>query len=76
MSFWWTAGTNRSTSVPVITYNAAGTEIGRVFVNQTANGGKWNTIRTYAFTAGWNKVYISRYTTASGTIIADGVRGQ
>ncbi|HEX8211476.1 MAG TPA: N-acetylmuramoyl-L-alanine amidase [Longimicrobium sp.] len=76
VSFWWTAGTNRSTSVPVISYNAAGTELGRLNVNQTLNGGKWNTIGTYAFTAGWNKVYISRYTTAAGTIIADAVRMQ
>jgi N-acetyl-anhydromuramyl-L-alanine amidase AmpD len=76
VSFWWTAGTNRSTSVPVISYNAAGTEIGKVFVNETANGGKWNTIGTYAFTAGWNKVVVSRWTSAAGTIIADAVRVQ
>ncbi len=76
VSFWWTAGTNRSASVPVISYNAAGTEIGKVFVNQTANGGKWNTIGTYAFTAGWNKVIVSRWTSAAGTVIADAVRIQ
>jgi hypothetical protein len=76
VSFWWAAGTNRSTSVPVISYNAAGTELGRLNVNQTLNGGRWNTVGTYNFTAGWNKVYISRYTTAAGTIIADAVRIQ
>jgi|GEM_PF-3270540 len=76
VSFWWTAGTNRSASVPVISYNAAGTELGKGFVNQTANGGRWNTVGTYAFTAGWNKVYVSRYTTAAGTVIADAVRLQ
>lgn len=76
VSFWWTAGTNRSASVPVISYNASGTELGKVFVNETANGGKWNTIGTYYFTAGWNKVIVSRWTAASGTVIADAVRVQ
>lgn len=76
VSFWWTAGTNRSASVPVISYNAAGTELGRLSVNQTANGGKWNTVGTYAFTAGWNRVVVSRWTSAAGTIIADAVRVQ
>lgn len=71
---WWTAGTNRSTTAPYIMWNAAGTKLATVNVNQQTNGGKWNTLGTFSFTAGWNKVQLSRWTTAGYVVIADAVR--
>ena len=43
-------------------------------VNQQANGGKWNTLGTYSFTAGWNKVQLSRWTTTGFQVVADAVQ--
>lgn len=71
---WWTAGTNRSSTAPFIAYNASGTEVGRVSVNQQLNGGKWNTLGTWSFSAGWNKVQLSRWTTSGYTVIADAIQ--
>jgi hypothetical protein len=71
---WWTAGTNRSTTAPFIVYNAAGTKLATVNVNQQINGGRWNTLGTYNFSAGWNKVQLSRWTTAGYVVIADAIQ--
>jgi N-acetyl-anhydromuramyl-L-alanine amidase AmpD len=71
---WWTAGTNRSATAPFIAYNAAGTEIGRVGVNQQTNGGAWRAIGTWSFSAGWNKVVLSRWTTEGYVVVADAIR--
>ncbi|WP_224240142.1 N-acetylmuramoyl-L-alanine amidase [Hyalangium gracile] len=71
---WWTAGTDRSTTTPFIVYNAAGTKLATVNVNQQLNGGKWNTLGTYSFSAGWNKVQVSRWTTAGAQVVADAIR--
>jgi hypothetical protein len=71
---WWTAGTNRSTTAPFIAYNASGTEVGRVSVNQQLNGGRWNTLGTWSFSAGWNKVQLSRWTTAGSVVVADAIQ--
>lgn len=71
---WWTTGSNRSTTAPFIAYNAAGTEVGRVSANQQVNGGKWNALGTWSFTAGWNRIVLSRWTTTGYVVIADAVR--
>ena len=71
---WWTAGTNRSASAPFIAYNASGTQVGQVNANQQANGGQWNTLGSFAFTAGWNRVVLSRWTTTGYVVIADAIR--
>jgi N-acetyl-anhydromuramyl-L-alanine amidase AmpD len=71
---WWTSGTNRSATTPFIAYNASGTQVGSVSANQQANGGKWNTLGTWNFTAGWNRVVVSRWTTAGSVVIADAIR--
>lgn len=71
---WWTTGGNRSTTAPFIAFDAAGTRLGTVNVNQQLNGGKWNTLGTFSFSAGWNKVVLSRWTTDGYTVIADAVR--
>jgi hypothetical protein len=71
---WWTTGANRSTTAPYVIFNAAGTTLANVKVNQQLNGGKWNTLGTFQFSAGWNKVVLSRWTTEGFTVIADAVR--
>jgi len=71
---WWTDLDNRSTTAPYIAYNASGVEVGRASVNQQVNGGKWNAIGTWNFTAGWNKVILSRWTTSGSYVVADAVR--
>ncbi|MBA4373991.1 MAG: hypothetical protein C0402_14165 [Thermodesulfovibrio sp.] len=50
LSMWWTAYSSRSSSVPVDIGHAGGTS--RVVINQLQNGGKWNLLGTYVFTAG------------------------
>ena len=71
---WWTAGTNRSDKAPFIAFNAAGTKLATFTVNQQANGGKWVQLGTANFSAGWNKVVLSRWTTEGKVVIADAVR--
>lgn len=71
---WWTSGTNRSTTAPFIISNASGTQLATVSKNQQTGGGQWNTLGTYTFTAGWNTVKLSRWTTAGSVVIADAIR--
>lgn len=71
---WWTAGTNRSPSAPFIAYNASGAQVGSVNVNQQVNGGAWRTLGTWSFSAGWNRVILSRWTGSGYVVMADAVR--
>ena len=71
---WWTQGSNRSSSVPFMATNASGTKVGTAYANQQLNGGKWNTLGSYSFTKGWNRIRLSRWTSATGVVIADAVR--
>lgn len=71
---WWTAGGNRASGAPFIAYNAAGSEVGRRLVNQRSSGSQWVTLGTWNFSAGWNKVVLSRWTTSGEVVIADAVR--
>jgi N-acetyl-anhydromuramyl-L-alanine amidase AmpD len=71
---WWTSATDRSTEAPYNVFNATGTKLGTVYVNQQANGGAWNTIGTFNFSAGWNKVQVSRWTVSGAYVVADAVR--
>jgi hypothetical protein len=71
---WWTSGTDRSTTTPFIVYNAAGTKLATVSMNQQVGGGQWNTLGSYALTAGWNKVQVSRWTGAGFQVVADAIR--
>jgi N-acetyl-anhydromuramyl-L-alanine amidase AmpD len=58
---WWTAGTNRAPAAPFIAY-------------QQASGGQWNTLGTWTFSAGWNRIAVSRWTTSGYVVIADAIR--
>ena len=71
---WWTSATDRSTTAPFIITNASGTRLATVNVNQQINGGRWNTLGSWSFPAGWNKVQLSRWTTAGYYVIADAVQ--
>lgn len=71
---WWTAGTNRSPGATFIAYNAAGSEVGRATRSQQSNGSQWNALGTWNFSAGWNKVVLSRWQAEGYVVIADAVR--
>ncbi|HWO25504.1 MAG TPA: N-acetylmuramoyl-L-alanine amidase [Kofleriaceae bacterium] len=71
---WWTTGTNRSTAATFIAYNAAGTEVGRRSVSQQTGGSTWNALGTWSFSAGWNKVQLSRWAAEGSVVIADAIR--
>ncbi len=73
---WWTAGSNRATSTPYMIVDSAGTTLSTVRMNQTVNGGQWNTLGTWSFPAGWNKVLLSRWTTSGDVVIADAVQAR
>jgi N-acetyl-anhydromuramyl-L-alanine amidase AmpD len=73
---WWTAGTNRSAAAPFIISNAAGTKLATVNVNQQANGGSWQTLGTFNFSAGWNEVQLSRWAAEGSVVVADAIRVQ
>jgi len=71
---WWVAGSNRSSTAPFIAWDANGNKLGTVYADQTINGSKWNQLGSWAFSAGWNKIQLSRWTTAGYVVIADAVR--
>lgn len=73
---WWVAGTNRSTAATFIVYDAAGVELGRVAKDQQTAGSQWNALGTFAFTAGWNRVVLSRWQAAGSVVIADAIRAR
>ncbi|HVM68538.1 MAG TPA: N-acetylmuramoyl-L-alanine amidase [Gaiellaceae bacterium] len=70
----WPAAGDRSSSAPFVMFDAQGRRLGTVKVDQRANGGRWNTLGTFAFTAGWNKVVLSRWTSPGAIVVADAVR--
>jgi hypothetical protein len=73
---WWVSGTNRSTAAQFIVYDAGGAELGRVAKNQQTGGSSWQTLGTYAFKAGWNRVVLSRWQTPGSVVIADAIRAR
>lgn len=71
---WWTAATDRSGEAAFVAFNSRGERIGVGTVNQRTNGGKWNTVGRFNFTAGWNKIVLSRWNSPGAVVIADAVR--
>jgi N-acetyl-anhydromuramyl-L-alanine amidase AmpD len=71
---WWVAASNRSTTAPFVIIDANGNNLGTVSVNQQLNGGQWNTLGTWSFPAGWNKVQLSRWTTSGFYVVADAIQ--
>jgi hypothetical protein len=71
---WWVAASNRSTTAPFVITDANGTNLATVNVNQQLNGSRWNTLGTWSFPAGWNKVQLSRWTTSGFYVVADAIQ--
>lgn len=71
---WWTAGTNRTTVAKFTAFDASGVQLGTANADQTKNGSQWRTLGTFQFSAGWNKVQLSRTSLGSKVVIADGIR--
>ena len=71
---WWVAGSNRSPEAPFVITNASGTHLATVKVNQQLNGSQWNTLGTWSFPAGWNKVQLSRWAPSGYVVIADAIQ--
>ena len=71
---WFTPGTNRSTQTAVVAFNAEGKEIDYSTIDMTTGGQTWTYTGTYAFTAGWNMVMVSRWAPTNAVVIADAVR--
>ncbi|MBS1124711.1 MAG: cwhA, partial [Deltaproteobacteria bacterium] len=46
----------------------------RMVANQQATTSQWVTLGTWSFSAGWNKVVLSRWADAGKVVIADAVR--
>ena len=73
LSMWWTALSTRSNSVPVTIQHAGGTA--NTTINQTTNGGQWNTIGQYTFNAGTAyKVTITARVVSPPSTCADAVK--
>ena len=53
---WWTAASDRSTATPFVVAASDGTLLGTVHKNQQVDGGTWNSLGKFNFTAGWNRV--------------------
>jgi hypothetical protein len=71
---WWTSATDRSTTTPFVVFDGNGTKLGTVSKNQQVNGGSWQEVGTFNLTAGWNRVTVSRWTTAGYQVVADAVQ--
>ncbi|MFG1887569.1 N-acetylmuramoyl-L-alanine amidase [Micromonospora sp. NPDC049051] len=70
---WWPAVSGYNTATPYIVSTTTGNQT--VVVNQAATGGQWRTLGTFTLPAGdANRVAVSRWSSASGLIIADAVR--
>lgn len=74
VAVWFTAGANRSDQAPIVAFDASGKELGFLGVNMKSGGKSWVPAGSYNFTAGWNKVIVSRWAPAGVVVIADAVR--
>ncbi|WAS96860.1 golvesin C-terminal-like domain-containing protein [Nannocystis punicea] len=74
VEIWYTAGANRAPDAPIVAFDASNKNLGTVKVNQQANGKQWVAVGTFNFTAGWNKIAVSRWTTGNFVVIADAIR--
>ncbi|MBE0534350.1 MAG: PKD domain-containing protein [Phycisphaerae bacterium] len=63
LSMWWTEWPSRATRVKILVTSEDGTH--KVYVNQRENGGKWNAVGMYNYTAG--KTYDVKVVSAPGS---------
>jgi N-acetyl-anhydromuramyl-L-alanine amidase AmpD len=71
---WWTSGSNRPSAITFVGWDESSREMGRATVDQTKNGGKWNSLGKWIFPAGRNQVLLSRWAASGKYAIADAVR--
>jgi N-acetyl-anhydromuramyl-L-alanine amidase AmpD len=71
---WWTAGSNRTSAAKYVALNAAGDTLGMATVDQRSNGGDWQRLGQWTFSAGWNRVLLSRQGPAGAVVVGDAVR--
>lgn len=71
---WWTAASDRSPDATFVAFNAQGQKVGEGSMNQARNGGQWNQVGRFNFTAGWNKIVLSRWSASGKVVIADAIR--
>lgn len=70
---WWPANSGYSSSVPFVVMTTTGAQY--IYRDQRVNGGKWNSLGVFSLAAGdTNIVGVSRWTSASGYVIADAVK--
>ena len=71
----WAAGSNRASSAPYIVTHDGGNST--VYADQTTNGGQWNELGTWDFTAGDTvRVKLSCWTSSGSYVIADAARSE
>lgn len=71
---WWTAASDRPAAATFLGWDSSDNEVGRSVVSQKVNGGRWNRLGDWEFSDGWNRVMLSRWTTAGSYAVADAVR--
>ncbi|WP_443094365.1 golvesin C-terminal-like domain-containing protein [Phytohabitans rumicis] len=70
---WYPGIAGYNTSTPFIVYASGGSQVVRV--DQSTGGGAWASLGTFSLAAGAQTVVaVSRWTTATGYVIADAVR--
>ncbi len=69
----WTANSNRATNVPVSVTTLQGT-VAAQSLDQTVNGGEWNSIGVYEFAAGTSGSVMLSNTGTNGYVVADAVK--
>jgi len=70
----WTSGANRSPRAAYLVITATGDTVMPVPVDQTTGGGRWHTLGTWTFPAGWNRVVLSRRDASGSVVVADAMR--
>jgi hypothetical protein len=71
---WWTVGDNRSDRTGFVAFDSTGAKVGSVTRNQRQSGKQWNTLGTWQFQKGWNKIVVSRWAPEGKVVIADAIR--
>ncbi|MFF4876265.1 N-acetylmuramoyl-L-alanine amidase [Micromonospora sp. NPDC000668] len=70
---WWPATSGYNSATPYIVATSTGNRT--IIVDQRATGGQWRSLGTFTLPAGdANRVAVSRWSSATGLVIADAVR--
>ena len=72
VAMWWTEWPSRGERIPVTIEHAGGTD--NVFINQQLNGGRWNSLGSFAFVAGVSYAITITSLPGPSSTCADAVR--